>query len=73
MGNQRTMTGPSQGSKDQDAEDLAGRAERTDQAGRPVSAGRTPGRTGQPRRSPDAEGGQPVDELDLDGDGARSE
>jgi len=24
-----------------------------------------------PRRSPDAEGGQPVDELDLDGDGAR--
>lgn len=24
-----------------------------------------------PRPSPDAEGGQPVDEMDLDGDGAR--
>ncbi len=29
------------------------------------------GRGSSSRQSPDAEGGQPVDELDLDGDGAR--
>jgi hypothetical protein len=54
-----------------------GKAQKDDAPTKEPAKDRAAERQGEPgpgnslRQSPDAEGGQPVDELDLDGDGAR--
>ena len=50
-----------------------GTSEEFAESSRPTDAGppASPARSRPGRRTPDKEGGAPVDELDLDGDGAR--